>query len=183
MTAAETSAQSLEAQIEMLQSVNVADSAQRVQTGIQRRIGLQRRQVILASLGAGVAAIATLHFMLQGNAIAFWALTPVTALFVFAAWRSARQADSLAALKTGTSLLASWREQLQQQLRHTMIAPLMTLLFGCLTAWVVWRFGLLHYKSVIFLMTATGIFVFAADQFLVVRPSLQRELEMLGRDA
>ena len=50
-----------------------------------------------------------------------------------------------------------------------------------MTTWVVLRTGLLHYKSVLFLLTSTGIFVFTAYQYLVVRPSLQRDLDILGQ--
>ncbi len=182
MTTSETSERSLEAQLEMLRSVNTASSAERIQDGILQRARWQRRQVITASLGAVVAAIGTFHFVLQGDPFGYFALALTTVVIVFAAWRSAHQVSNLAALKSGASMLASWRTELQQQLRQTKVAPLIALLFGAMTVWVVWRTGLLHYKSALFLLTSTGIFVFTAYQYLVVRPSLQRELDMLGQD-
>ena len=186
MTTPETSEplleKQLEAQLEMLRSVNTADSAERVQDGILQRTRWQRRQVITASLGAVVSAIGTLHFMSIADPFGYFALALTTVVLVFAAWRSAHKATSLATLKSGASMLASWRAELQQQLRQTKVAPLIALLFGAMTVWVVLRSGLLHYKSGLFLLTSTGIFVFTAYQYLVVRPSLQRELDMLGQD-
>ena len=172
----------LEAQLEMLRSVNTANSAERVKDGILQRTEWQRREVITASLGAVVSAIGTFHFVSQGDPFGYFALALTTLVLVFAARRSAHKATSLATLKSGASMLASWRAELQQ-LRQTKVAPLIALLFGAMTVWVVWRSGLLHYKSVLFLLTSTGIFVFTAYQYLVVRPSLQRELDMLGQDA
>ncbi len=182
MTTPETSEPLLEQQLEMLRSVNTASSAERVQDGILQRARWQRRQVITASLGAVVSAIGTFHFVLQGDPFGYFALTLTTLVLAFAAWRSAHQATRLATLKSGASMLASWRTELQQQLRQTKVAPLIALLFGAMTVWVVLRTGLLHYKSALFLLTSTGIFVFTAYQYLVVRPSLQRELDMLGQD-
>ena len=153
MATSETSERSLEAQLEMLRSVNTASSAERIQDGILQRARWQRRQVITASLGAVVSAIGTFHFVLQRDPFGYFALTLTTLVLVFAAWRSAHRAISLVAL-----------------------------LFGAMTAWVVWRTGVLHYKPALFLLTSTGIFVFTAFQYLVVRPSLQRELDMLGQD-
>ena len=172
----------LEAQLKMLRSVNTANSAERIQDGILQRARWQRRQVITASLGAVVSAIGTFHFVLQGDPFGYFALALTTVLLVFAAWQSAHQATSLAALTSGASMLASWRAELQQQLLQTKVAPLIALLFGALTVWVVLRTGLLHYKSALFLLMSTGIFVYTAYQYLVVRPSLQRELDMLGQD-
>lgn len=58
---------SLETQLDQLRKVNTADSARRVQQVILLRARFQQRQVIVASVGACVAAIATLHFVLQGD--------------------------------------------------------------------------------------------------------------------
>lgn len=180
MTALETCEQSLEKKLEMLRTINTVDSAQRVQDGIWTRTRQQRRQVIVASLGAVVAAIGTLHFVLQGDPFGYFALALATAVLVFAAWKSGHEAASLAALKTGASLLASWRTHLRRQLFYTLFAQLIALQFTALTTWVVWRTGMPNVKSSIFLVTTAGVIVFAAYQFLVVRPSLKREMEMLN---
>lgn len=182
MTVSETSENQLEAQLEMLRAVNSEDSAQRVQDGIATHTRQRRRQVIFASVGACVAAIATLQFVLLGDPFGYFALAPVTVVFVFTAWRSAGQAAGLASLTSGKSLLASWRAELHHQLRQTLVAPVIAMLFGSLTAWVVWHVGAVNFKSSIFLLTAAGVLVFAAYQFLVMRPLLQRELEMLKAD-
>lgn len=171
--------ESLEAQLELLRSIDPADSAERVLQGIIERTRWQRRQVIAASLGAFVAAIGTVHFVLQADPFGYFALTLTTAVLVFTAWRSARNAVDLAAPKSGASLLASWRAQLQRQLRHTLIAQPVAGLFTALTAWVIWRYGMPSLKASLFLVTAAGICVFAANQYLVVRPVLQRELDLL----
>lgn len=105
MAASETSELSLEAQLEMLRSITTADAAQRVQDGILARARQQRRQIIVASTGAGIA---TLHFILQGDPLGYFALTTATAVLLFVAWRSAHQATNLAALKSGASLIARW---------------------------------------------------------------------------
>lgn len=180
MTDSGTAEKSLEDQLEMLRSANSTASAQHIHNGIIKQTRLQRRQVILASLGACIAAIATLHFVLQADPVGYFALLPVTVVFVFIAWRSARQASQLATLKSGVSLLASWRLELRRQLRHTLLAPALAVAFAAMTACVVWQNGLPSMKSSLFLIAATGVLVFAAHQLFVRRPSLTRELEMLA---
>jgi hypothetical protein len=182
MTMSQSPEQSLEYQLESLRSINTAESAERVLQGIKQRIRWQRRQVLAASCGACVSAIGTIHFVLQGDPFGYFALSLSTAALVFTAWRSARNAVSLAALKSGTSLLASWRMELKRQLRHTLFAQLAAALFATLTAWVVWRYGIPSLKSSLYLAMAAGICTFAAYQYLVIRPSLQRELEVLDQD-
>ena len=92
MTASETSEplleKQLEAQLEMLRSVNTAKSAERVRDGILQRAKWQRRQVITASLGAVVSAIGTFHFVLQRDPFGYFALTLTTVVLVFAACQS-----------------------------------------------------------------------------------------------
>ena len=182
MATTQSPERSLENQLESLRSINTTESAQRVLQGIKQRIRWQRRQVIAASCGACVSAIGTIHFVLQGDPFGYFALTLSTAALVFTAWRSARNVVSLAALKSGTSLLASWRAELRRQLRHTLFAPLVAVQFAALTAWVVWRYGIPSLRSSLFLATTAGICTFAAYQYLVVRPSLQGELEVLDQD-
>ena len=179
MTSSEHSKRSLEAQIEQLRRTSSGDSAQRVQTGMQQRARLQRRQVIAASFGACVAAIATFHFIRQDDPFGYFALTLATVVFIFVAWRSAHQAVALTALKSGVSLLAGWRAELKQQLRHALLSQLVAVQFVVMTAWVLSKNDLLSLKSSLFLLTATSIVVFAAYQFLVIRPALRRELRML----
>jgi hypothetical protein len=182
MINSETSERALEAQLEMLRSVNTADSAKRVQDGIASSTRQQRRHVLFATVGAAIAAIATIHFILQGEPFGYFALSFTTVVMVIATRRSANRASDLATLKSGASLLAAWRDELKEHLRHTLIAPLVTLGFGVLTACLVARHGTLGFKSMIFLVTTGGLFVFATYQLLVVRPQLKREMEMLSQD-
>jgi len=182
MTTSRNPEQLLETQLESLRSINTTQSAQRVLQGIEQCTRSQRRQVIAASCGAIVSAIGTIHFVLQGDPFGYFGLTFSTVVMVFAAWRSARNAVGLATLKSGASLLASWRAELRSQLYHVLFAQFAAALFATLTAWVVWRHGIPSLKSSVFLVTATGICTFAAYQTLVVRPSLQRELEVLDQD-
>jgi len=177
-----TSESQLETQLEILRSTNTLDSAQHVQDGILRRTRQQRRQVIVASTGACVSAIGTLHFMLQDDPFAYFALAFATAVLAFVAWRSAHRAVRLAALKSGASLLACWRAELRSELRQTLIALFITLAFAAMTAWVIWRAGALDFKSSIFLVTTAGVLIFAANQLLVIRPLFNRELDMLADD-
>ena len=177
-----TSESQLETQLEMLRSTNTLDSAQRVQDGIVRRTRQQRRQVIVASTGACVAAIGTLHFVLQDDPFGYFALAFTTIVLVFVAWRSAHQAVRLAALRSGASLLACWRAEVRTELRQTLITQLIALQFAAMTAWVIWSAGALNFKSSIFLIATAGVFIFAANQLLVVRPLLKRELDMLADD-
>jgi len=174
--------ESLENQLESLRSVNATESAQRVLQGIKQRTRWQRRQVIAASCGTFVSAIGTLHFVLQGDPFEYFALALCTGVLAYTAWRSASNAVCLGALKSGTSLLESWRAELRLQLRHTLAAQLVAGLFVALTAWVVWFHGIPSWKSAFFLATAASISTFAAYQYLVIRPSLQRELEVLDQD-
>jgi len=171
--------ETLEYQLESLRFVNATESAQRVLQGIRQRTRWQRRQVIAASCGTCVSAIGTIHFVLRGDPFGYFALALCTAVLAYTAWRSARNAVSLGALKSGTSLLASWQGELKHQLRHALAAQLVAGLFVALTAWVVSIQGILSWKSAIFLAVAAGISTFAAYQYLVIRPSLQRELEVL----
>jgi len=182
MATPQSPAESLENQLESLRSVSATESAQRVLQGIKQRTRWQRRQVIAASCGTCVSAIGTIHFVLQGDPFGYFALALCTAVLAYTAWRSARDAVSLGALKSGTSLLASWRAELRRQLRYTLAAQLVAGLFVALTAWVVWRHGILSWKSAFFLATAAGTSTFAAYQYLVIWPSLQRELEVLDQD-
>ena len=177
-----TSESQLETQLELLRSANTPDSAQRVQDGILRRTHQKRRQVIVASTGACVAAMGTLHFVLQDDPFGYFALAFTTAVLAFVAWRSAHRAVRLAALKSGASLLACWRAELRSELRQTLIAQFIALEFAAMTAWVIWRVGALGFKSSIFLIVTAGAFIFAANQLLVIRPLLKRELDMLTDD-
>ena len=172
---------SLETQLDMLRSITTIDSARRVQDGIKLRVRLQRRQVIVALTGAVVAAIATLLFVLQGHPFGYFALTTATAVLILVAWRSAHQAANLAALKSGASLIASWRAELRQQLHHTLVAQFLALGFAAMTGWVVWQAGTIDFKAAFFLAATAGIVIFAAYQFLVIRPSLKREMDMLDQ--
>jgi len=174
--------ESLESQLESLRTVDAAESAQRVLQGIKQRTRWQRRQVIVASCGACVSAIGTVHFVLRGDTFGYFALALSTAVLAYAAWRSAHNAINLGSPRAGASLLASWRTELEHQLRHTLVAPFVAGLFVALTGWVVSMHGILNWKSAIFLSMAAVIGTFAAYQYLVIRPSLQRELAGLDRD-
>jgi len=183
MATSQTPEQSLEDQLEALRSVDAADSAQRVLQGIRQRAQWQRRQVIAAAFGACVSAIGAIHFTMQGDPFGYIGLTLSAVVLAFAAWQSARNATSLAALKPGASLLTNWRSELQRNLRDTLIAQLVAVLFTMLTTWVVWRHGVLSLKTLLFLVVAAGVCTFAAYQQLVIRPSLLRELEVLKKNA
>jgi hypothetical protein len=172
----------LENQLDSLRSVDTTESAQRVLQGIKLRTKWQRRQVIAASCGACVSAIGTIHFALQGDPFGYIALPLCTGVLAYTAWRSARSAARLGALRSGRSLLAGWRAELRRQLRHTLAAQLVAGLFVALTASVVWIHGILNWKTAAFLATAACVSTFAAYQYLVIRPSLQRELEVLDED-
>ena len=174
--------QSLEIQLEQLRLVSATDSAQRVLHGIKQSVRRQGRQVVSASFGACVSAIGAIQFTLQGDPFAYIALTLSTAVPIFVAWRSAGNASSLAALKSGASLLESWCAELRRDLHHTLIAQLLAVLFAALTAGVVWQHGIASLKSVSFLAMTAGICTFAAHQFLVLRPSLKKELQILEQD-
>jgi len=182
MATSQIGEQSLEDQLEALRSIDATGSAQRVRQGIRQRVQWQRRQVIAATFGACVSAIGVIHFTLQGDPFGYIGLSLSTAVLVFAAWRSARNAADLAALKPGVSLLKTWRGELQRQLHHTLIAQLVAILFSAMTFWVVWRHGVLNLRSLLFLVVATGVCTFAVYQRLVIRPSLVRELEDLKED-
>jgi hypothetical protein len=182
MATSQSSERSLENQLESLRSIDTPELAQRILQGIKQRTRWQRRQVIVAACGACLSAIGTVHFVIQGDPFGYFGLTFSTAVLVFATWRSARNAVSLTSLKTGTSLLASWRSELRLQLRHTLFAQLAAALFVALTAGVVWRHGIISPRSFLFLATAAGICIFAAYQYLVIRPSLLRELEVLDQN-
>ena len=182
MTTADDSGRSLDRQLEALRSVEAVESAQRVLQGVHQRARAQRRQVIAAACGTCIALIGTIHFVLRGDPVGYVALALATAVLARTAWRSAHAAAGLGDLKPGASLLAGWREELEQQLRHALFAQLVAGLFVALTAWVVWTFGLLSWKAVIYLAMATAVTTFAAYQQLVVRPALQRELAALDQD-
>ena len=174
--------QSLEAQLKALRSVDVVNSKKHVLSGIQKRVRSQQRQVITATLGACVAAVGVLHFALTGDALGFIGSILSTVVMIVVASKSARDAASLTTLEPGESLLSAWRAELEHQLHHTFIAQLCAALFLALTVWVVWRNGFPSLKSILFLVMAAVICTFAAYQRLIMKPTLERELEGLQED-
>ena len=182
MTNRENTEVSLESQLESLRSIDASESAQRVLKGIRRRAHLQRRQVLAAAFCSCVAAIAAIYFLLLAELAAGTALLVFAIAMVIAAKQSARLAVSLGTLKSGATFLASWRSELEGQLRHTALAPVLAALFVALTAWVVWRHGMQNWKSAMYLAMATGVCTFAVYQYIVIRPSLQSELVALDNN-
>lgn len=182
MPASQSPEQSLKDQLKALRSVDAINSATHVMKGIEQRMRRQQRQVIAAAFGACVSAVGVLHFVLQGDPFGYIGLTLSTAVLIFAAWKSARNAAGLVTLESGDSLLSAWRAELEHQLHHTLIAQLCAVLFSALTFWVVWRNGVLSLKSLAFLVVGAVICTFAAHQRLVMKPTLLRELEVLQED-
>lgn len=174
--------QSLEDQLKALRSVDTVDLQKHVMSGVQQRVRSQQRQVIAAALGACVAAVGVLHFVLTGDAFGFIGSILSTAVMIVVASKSARDAASLTTLESGESLLSAWRAELERQLHYTFIAQLCAALFLALTVWVVWRNGFPSLKSILFLVMASVICTFAAYQRLVMKPALKRELEGLQED-
>lgn len=182
MTNSETAENALERQIEMLRSVTAANSASRVQDGITKITRLKQQRVFYASLGAAVSVFATSYFAFQGDPFSYSVLGLVSVVMIWTALKSSREASTLARLRSGASLLTSWRAEIRQQLRQTLISPVLTLTFAVLTGSVVLRHGMFDFRSFLFLATSAGLLVFVVYQLLVVRPALRRELALLNPD-
>lgn len=173
----------LEAQLDKLRSIGSGNSARRVLEGVVSRTEQQKRQIIALLAGAGVSAMAALHFILKGDdPFGYIALIMTTFVFLYAARESAKNAEQLASIHSGSSLIASWKEDLEKQLKQTIMTQFVTFQFMLMTAWVVWHVGALSLKSMIFLLTLFGISIFSFYQIWVVRPALKRELSMLNDD-
>ncbi|GEM_PF-1968578 len=182
MAVSQNPRQSLEDQLKALRSADTVNSAQHVLNGVQQRVRSQKRQVIAAALGACVASVGVLHFALNGDPFGFIGSILSTAVMIVVTSKSARAAAGLTSLESGKSLLAAWRTELERQLQHTFIAQLCAVLFLALTLWVVWRNAFPSLKSILFLVMAAVICTFATYQRLVMKPTLERELEGLQED-
>ncbi len=175
---AQTSEQALEAQLEMLRSASSEISAKRVLRGIVSQAHQERRHVIFAVIGAAVAAVGTVHFAVLSDPFGYWALSLTTFAMAFAAWRSANRATRLMTVKSGASLLGSWRAELETQLRHTLLAPFISLGFAAMAVWVAASHGSTSAKGASFLIVTAALLAFSGHQHLVVRPQLKRELRL-----
>ena len=182
MSASPNPKPSLEDQLAALRAIESVKPAQRILSGIAERVRWQQREFIAAVFGACVAGIGLLVFTLRGEAFATVSLALGTALLILCAGRSGRNAARLATLESGESLLSAWRQELARQLRHTLIAPLLAVLFLGLTVGQVVRDGPLSLKSLAFLLVAGVVCTFAAHQRFVLRPLLLRELRGLEED-
>ncbi|MEM1091947.1 MAG: hypothetical protein AAF552_17860 [Pseudomonadota bacterium] len=172
----------LETQLEQLRNVTTETAAQRVRSGVSRQLAGRRRVVLLALVATAVAALATGVFVAQRDPFGYFALTFTTVLLAWTALRFSREARELAELGSARQMLTRWRSDVSRELRQTMLAQLVAFQFSLLTAWVLWRHGLVDYRGWIYLVTALLIWVYALYQLLVVRPSLRRELELIADD-
>ena len=175
-----SSEQSLELELDRLRKINTSDTAERVLGNLQRTKRAQRRQVVFASLGFCTSLVAAVYFTAQDDPIGYFALAATTLVFAFVAWVSSRRAASIASLESGTSLLATWRGELEKKRRNNWLAVSQAGLFALLTAWVINRHGFNDVRAILFLTTTTGIVVYAAYRVLIVRPAVLRELDVLN---
>lgn len=177
MGAAQQNPSALEAQLDLMRNLDTTEAAQRVRRGVHKQLAGKRRIVALALLGCLVSALGTIHFVRLGDPFGYFALTLTTAVLGWCAWRYARGAQRMIRSTSGSQMLADWRRELSQQRRQTAFAQLVAVQFSLLTGWVVWRHGFGDFRTLIYVLTAVGIWTFSLYQWLVVRPALQRELD------
>jgi len=169
----------LEEQLERLRSVNVIDSAKRVEQGLVDSVAEKRRQVFLSVVGVVISILAGIHFIIQGDPIGYLTLILLPLMFTFTAWRIAKQATEYENLTSGSSLLSGWRNELKEKLKEVNIALFIPILPLLMTLFVISKHGLISTKAVVFILLTTVVFLYAMYQLFVIRPALVRELNML----
>ncbi len=171
----------LDEQLAKLRQTPTDMAMQRVHGKLNEHLSLERRHVAWAVAGAAVAATATAYFALNGDSIAF-ILAIVTLVLAATAWRTARRAADLADCDQ-PHWLAHWRRQLLSQLRQVQQGgPMIAAAFTLLTTWVAVRHGAQSAKTGLYALTCAAIWAYVAYQWLVTRPQLKRELQLLESD-
>ena len=165
----------LDRQLDRLRQVDTAQAAERIRRDLDRYAQRGNREVVAALVGAFVAALAAVHFTLQGDPFGYLVLGATAIVMLVVALGSARRTAALGQLRSGSSMLASWRKELARQIRHARYSLLEAGAFVALTILVVVRHGAPGYKPMIFIAVSAGVVAFALYQNLVVVPALKRE--------